>query len=414
MTERLVIIGGGMAATRLVGNLTDLAPERYDITLLGEEPQLPYNRVLLSSFLAREIAEDDLELKPKTWWHDRGVDVIGGARATAIDTGKQTVHVQSRPAISYDRLVLATGSEPVQLPLPGVDLPGVLTFRNHDDVATMLVGAECGKRAVVIGGGLLGLEAAYGLSKAVLDVTVVHLMDRLMERQLDERGAAMLKDALEARGISVLLKAQSTAIDGDGRAEQLRLADGRKLPADLVVMAAGIRPRVELARDAGLAVDRGIVVDDHMRTSAENVYALGECAEHRGRCYGLVEPAYDQAAVLAANLDGHTATYTGSLLSTNLKVSGVGVFSAGDFLGGDGAEEIIFSDPEQGSYRKAILRDGQLVGAVLFGDIADGLWYLELIQSGAPVRTIRDGLILGRAYCAETDVADAAARVEAA
>lgn len=414
MKDRLVIVGGGMAATRLVDEVTARAPDRHDVTVIGDERLLPYNRVLLSSLLAREVEGADLELKPRAWWDERGVTVLGGLRATAIDIGKRLVRVQSGPAIPYDALVLATGSEPVQLPLPGADLPGVVTFRTHDDVTSMLATAGAESRAVVIGGGLLGLEAAYGLVKTGAAVTVVHLADRLMERQLDLHGASMLKAALEDLDIRVLLEAESVAIEGAGRVERLRLRDGTLLPADLVVMAAGIRPRTALARDAGLAVDRGIVVDDQMRTSGRGIYALGECAEHRGVCYGLVEPAYEQASALAGHLSGSAGAYGGSLLATNLKVSGVGVFSAGDYLGGAGAEQIVYSDPEQGSYRKLVLRDGQLTGAVLLGDTADGLWYLDLIRAGASVSAIRSSLIFGQAFCVDSEVASAPVNAEAA
>ncbi|WP_082025671.1 NAD(P)/FAD-dependent oxidoreductase [Methyloceanibacter caenitepidi] len=414
MKDRLVIIGGGMAATRLVDEVTARAPDRYDITVIGEEQRLPYNRVLLSSLLAREVEGSDLDLKPRTWWEERGVTLVAGARATAIDIGERLVRVQSGLAIPYDALVLATGSEPVQLPLPGADLPGVVTFRTHDDVTSMLGKAGAKRRAVVIGGGLLGLEAAYGLVKAGAAVTVVHLADRLMERQLDARGAAMLTTALEDLGIEVLLEAESVGIEGAGRVERLRLADGTLLPADLIVMAAGIRPRTALARDAGLAVDRGIVVDDRMCTSADGIYALGECAEHRGLCYGLVEPAYEQAAALAAHLTGASASYTGSLLATNLKVSGVGVFSAGDYLGGLDTDQVVFSDPDEGSYRKLVLKDGHLTGAVLLGDTADGLWYLDLMRSGASLSGIRSSLIFGQAFCAESVSGPATENAEAA
>jgi len=413
MTERLVIVGGGMAAARLVEELTARAPGRLHITLIGEEVSLPYNRVLLSALLARDVDQADLELKPKEWWESRNVTVVCGTRVTEIDTGQRSVQVQSRPAVPYDTLVLATGSEPIQLPLPGVDLPGVETFRTQNDVSTMLRSATNGARAVVIGGGLLGLEAAYGLARCGAAVTVAHLMDRLMERQLDPRGGAMLKTALEARGIDIVLEAESTAIEGMGKPEGVRLSDGRVLPADIVIMAAGIRPRISLARSAGLAVGRGILVEDHMQTSMPGVYALGECAEHRGVCYGLVEPAYEQARVLGAHLTGTPSVYEGSLLSTNLKVSGVDVFSAGDFLGAPGTEPILLADDTQGIYRKLVVKDGRLSGAVLIGDTADALWYLDLIRSGAPIAAMRGDLIFGQAYCAGADDGSAI-RAEAA
>lgn len=403
MKERVVIVGGGMAAARLVDELTTRAPGRHDITVIGEERSRPYNRVLLSSLLARDVGEADLELKPHDWWKERRITLISGEKVVAIDAGQRSVRLQNRPAVPFDTLVLATGSEPIRLPLPGIELPGVLTFRTQDDVAAMLARTGGSLRAVVIGGGLLGLEAAYGLAKAGAAVTVVHLMDRLMERQLDGRAGEILKDALEARGIEVLLETESAAIEGKDKVEGLRLADGRVLPADLIVMAAGIRPRTELAQVAGVAVARGILVDDRLRTNVPNIYALGECAEHRGVCYGLVEPAYEQARVLAQHLAGTKAAYEGSLLATNLKVSGVDVFSAGDFLGGADCEPILFADPEHGVYRKIIVKDERVAGAVLLGDTTDALWYLALMRSGTSIAAMREDLVFGRAFCASDD-----------
>jgi nitrite reductase (NADH) large subunit len=413
MKEPLVIVGGGMAAARFVEELTTRAPGQYDITVIGEEPALPYNRVLLSSLLAREVDAPDLDLKPRSWWQERRVKLICGNKATGIDVAQGAVRLHCAAAVPFGKLVLATGSEAIRLPLPGATLPGVLTFRTHADVSAML-SRSSGLRAVVIGGGLLGLEAAYGLRKAGAEVTVVHLMDRLMERQLDARSAEMLKSALEALGIEVLLEAESLAIEGRGKVEGLRLADARVVPADLIVMAAGIRPRAELGRAANLAVDRGIVVDDHMQTSAPGIYAIGECAQHRGTCYGLVEPAYEQARVLAGHLAGAPARYEGSLLATNLKVSGVNVFSAGDFLGAPGSEPIVLSDADRGVYRKLVVKDGRLAGAVLLGDTADSLWYLDLIRSGAPIATMREDLVFGRAFCAVPDDAGDQPQAEAA
>lgn len=398
MSEPLVIIGNGMAATRLVEELTIRAQGRYAIAVVGDEPSLAYNRVLLSSVLAREVAEEDIDLKTAAWWRDRGVTLVYGRRAIEIDTRGKFVRLRGGAKLGYGKLVIATGSEAVRLPLPGADLPGVVTFRDKADVGTLLERARPGARAVVIGGGLLGLEAAYGLVKAGMDVSVVHLMDRLMERQLDARAGALLKESMEARGIEVLLNAESDAIQGRRKVAGLRLKDGRTLPADLVVMAVGIRPNVRLARAAGLDVGRGIVVGDDLQTSSPDVYALGECAEHRGVCYGLVEPAYEQARVLARTLAGEEARYSGSLLSTNLKVSGVSVFSAGDFLGEPDTEPVVLSDAGRSTYRKLVIGDGRLKGAVLVGDTADALWYLDLIRTGCPISSFRECLVFGRAF----------------
>lgn len=387
-----------MAAARLVEELSARALGRYSICVIGEEPALAYNRVLLSSLLAREVDAPDLELKPAAWWRAKGVTLIYGRRAHSIDTKDRKVWLADGAPLPYAKLVLATGSTPVRLPLPGAGLAGVLTFRDRADVAAMLSRTGQKARAVVIGGGLLGLEAAHGLAKAGAKVTIIHLMDRLMERQLDARSAGMLKAALEARGMEVLLETKTAAIHGRGKVGGVRLGDGRVLDADMVVMAVGIRPNANLARAAKLAVNRGVVVDDHMETSEAGVFALGECAEHRGVCYGLVEPAYGQARVLAERLSGGGARYEGSLLATNLKVSGISVFSAGDFMGTPGAEPILLADPERGAYRKLVVSGDRLAGAVLFGDTADALWYLDLIRSGRSIAAMRDGLVFGRAF----------------
>jgi nitrite reductase (NADH) large subunit len=396
MSEPLVIVGNGMAAARLCEELATRALGRYAIAVVGEEPRLAYNRVLLSSVLAGEVRASDISLKPANWWSDRGVTLCYGAGVTAADIASRTVTLSDGKALPFAKLVFATGSRPVSLPIAGADLPGVHTFRDMGDVASMSRAAGRSARVVVIGGGLLGIEAAYGLAKAGAAVTLVHLMDRLMERQLDARAAALLKGAVEAKGIRVLLEAATAKFVGDRRVEGVELKDGRILPADAVVVAVGIKPNAHVAALAGIAVNRGIVVDDHLTTSTSDVFAIGECAEHRGVCYGLVEPAHEQARALAARLAGRDARYIGSVNATNLKVSGVHVFSAGDFLGAPGTESIVLSDQGLGTYRKLVIADGRLVGAVLYGDTADSLWYLDLIRSGAAVDGLREDLIFGR------------------
>lgn len=397
MSEPLVIVGNGMAAMRLVEELAQRALGRYAIAVIGEEPRLAYNRVLLSSVLAREMSQSDIELKPASWWRDRGVTLLYGHSATAIDPAIRRVRLASGATLPFVKLVLATGSRPIRLGVPGMDLPGVMTFRDLNDVAAIEAAAARNARAVVIGGGLLGLEAAYALAKAGIQVSVVHLMGRLMERQLDARASAMLKGAVEARGIAVHLNAETSTIRGRQRAEAVVLADGRKIEAELVVVAAGIRPNTDLARTADLDIGRGIMVGDHLQTSRPDIYAIGECAEHRGLCYGLVEPAYEQARILAGHLAGEDVRYTGSVLATNLKVSGVNVFSAGDFLGLPGSEQIALSDAGLDTYKKLTVADGRLTGAVLYGDTADGLWYLDLIRSGVSIAAFRDDIMFGRA-----------------
>jgi nitrite reductase (NADH) large subunit len=402
MSEPLIVIGNGMAAARLVDELARRALGRYAIAVIGEEPRLAYNRVLLSALLADEVGFDDIELRPARWWRDRGVTLRYGVRATAVDAAARNVTLAGGTRLSFSKLVFATGSQPIKPDIPGMDLPGVLTFRDVDDVNAIAASKAAGTRVVVIGGGLLGLEAAYGLAKAGARVTLLHLMDRLMERQLDQRAALMLQRAVEARGIAVRLQAQTARIAGNGKVEGVELHDGTTIAADAVVVAVGIRANAALARTAGIEVGRGIVVDDHLETNAAGVHAIGECAEHRGCCYGLVEPAYEQAQLLARRLAGERASYPGSVLATNLKVSGVNVFSAGDFLGATAeAEEIVLSDPAAGVYKKLVIAHGRLVGAVLFGDTADGLWYLDLIRTGSPVARLRDD-VFGRALATRT------------
>lgn len=404
MSEPLVIVGNGMAAMRLVEELVQRALGRYAIAVIGDEPRLSYNRVLLSSVLAREVSHSDIELRSAAWWRDRGVTLLYGHSATAIDPAIRRVRLAGGATLPYGKLVLATGSRPIRLNVPGMDLPGVMTFRDLGDVAAIEAAAANKAKAVVIGGGLLGLEAAYGLAKAGAQVSVVHLMDRLMERQLDARAAALLRQAVEARGIAVHLNAETSAIRGRSKVDAVALADGTEIAADLVVVAAGIRPNTDLARGADLGIGRGILVDDNLRTGKPGIYAIGECAEHRGVCYGLVEPAYEQARALAMHLAGEDARYPGSVLATNLKVSGVNVFSAGDFLGAPGTEQIVLSDAGLRTYKKLVIANGRLAGAVLFGDTADGLWYLDLIRSGASIEAFRDDMMFGRAL-AERQVA---------
>jgi nitrite reductase (NADH) large subunit len=397
VSEPLVIVGNGMAAARLVDELSKTALGRYAVAVVGDEPRLAYNRVLLSSVLAGETQSHDIELKPAAWWRDRGVTLKYGCRATEIDIGRRELKIAGEESIHFSKLILATGSSALRLNVPGADLLGVHTFRDTRDVDLLLTLAAKKKRVVVVGGGLLGLEAAYGLAKAGAPVTLLHLMDRLMDRQLDGPAGELLKSLLERKGIEVLLRANTARIAGDKHVEGVELTDGRLLAADAVIFAAGIRPNIALAKDAGIAVNRGIVVDDHMQTGMANVFALGECAEHRGTCYGLVEPAYEQARVLARHLAGAPASYNGSVVSTNLKVSGVGVFSAGDFMGLEGSESIVLSDFKHGTYKKLVIAEGRLTGALVVGDTTDALWYLELIRGRESVAAIRSDMMFGRA-----------------
>ena len=396
MSESLVIVGNGMAAARLVDELAKVALGRYAIAVIGEEPRLAYNRVLLSSVLAGETASHEIELKSAGWWRDRGVTLKYGCAVSEIDVGRRELKIANDESVTFSKLVLATGSSPLRLNLPGAELSGVNTFRDSRDVDLLLALAAGKKRVVVVGGGLLGLEAAYGLAKAGAPVTLVHLMDRLMERQLDAPAAALLKSLVEQKGINVLLNANTARILGDHRVEGVELTDGRRIDSDAVIFAAGIRPNIALAREAGIPVNRGIIVDDQLQTGAEDIFALGECAEHRGICYGLVEPAYEQAKALAQYLAGRKAVYPGSVVATNLKVSGVSVFSAGEFLGAGRSESVVLSDFKRGTYKKLVIADGRLIGAVLVGDTAEALWYLELIRNRENIASVRKEMMFGR------------------
>jgi nitrite reductase (NADH) large subunit len=394
--ERLLVVGGGMAALKLVEELVGQCPARYEIVVAAKEARPPYNRVLLSSLLAGEVQQADTELRPAAWYSDNGIRLLTALEVSALRPARQEVVLSNGKRLGYDRLVLATGSRAIRLPVPGHTLPGVITFRDPDDVS-VLHQAKPGSRAIVIGGGLLGIEAAYGLAKRDLRVTLLHIMPRLMERQLDARSAQLLKAAVESKGIEIVLEAHTAAIEGDGKVERVMLKDGRVLPADLVVMAAGVRPETALAESGGVEISRGIRVDDKLETNWPGIYAIGECAEHRGICYGVVEPAYEQAKALARYLSGRPARYEGSLHATSLKVSGVPVYSMGDFEG-EGAEIIVLDDEGTRCYRKLVLRNDRLVGVVLFGDTSDAFWYRDLISKRLPLARLRPMLAFGKAH----------------
>lgn len=411
--EHLVVIGNGMAGCRAVEELIARDPHRYRVTIFGAEPHVNYNRIMLSPVLAGEKSFDDIVINDLAWYAGNGIELIASDPVEAIDRTARTVTARSRRTVGYDRLLIATGSDPFIIPVPGKDLPGVISFRDMADVDHMLGAAERGGDAVVIGGGLLGLEAAHGLTLRGMKVTVIHLMPTLMERQLDEAAGWLLKQALEARGQTVLTEAHTAAILGDSHVEGVQLKDGTVIPARLVVMAVGIRPSVALARSAGIEVGRGITVDDHMVTSDPRVLAVGECVEHDGTVYGLVAPLWDMCRALADGLTGRHSGYRGSVTSTKLKVAGLDVFSAGDFAGGDGAEDIVLRDASRGVYKRVVVRGDKVVGAVLYGDTADGGWYFDLLRRGEDVSAIRDMLIFGQAFAAGGGAADPKAAVAA-
>jgi nitrite reductase (NADH) large subunit len=397
--ERLVVVGNGMAGCRAVEEILARDPDRFDITIFGAEPRVNYNRIMLSPVLAGEKAFDDIVINSAQWYADNAITLVSGDPVVAIDRAGRTVTTKAGRIAPYDRLLIATGSDPFIIPVPGKDLAGVVTFRDLDDVDKMLAAAEKGGTAVVIGGGLLGLEAAHGLSLRGMAVTVIHLMPTLMERQLDEAAGWLLKSELERRGQVILTGADTAEIIGkDGHVAGVRLKDGRDIPADIVVMAVGIRPATALAREAGLNVERGIVVDDHMVTSDPAVMAVGECVQHRGACYGLVAPLWDMCRSLAEAATGASLPYAGSVTSTKLKVSGIDLFSAGDFSGSEDAEDIVMRDAARGVYKRVVVKHGKLIGAVLYGDTADGSWYFDLLKRGEDISDIREALIFGQAF----------------
>ncbi len=400
MSEKLVVIGNGMAAGRVLDHLLERDPARYAITIFGAEPRVNYNRILLSPVLSGEKTFAEIVTHDEAWLRAHAIDLRAGVTIASIDRAARTVTDSTGATTAYDKLLLATGSSPVIIPVPGADLAGVVTYRDLDDVEAMLAAARKGGRAVVIGGGLLGLEAAAGLAQQGMATSVVHLMPHLMERQLDAAAGYLLKGAMEARGVEVLTRANTKAIRGEGaRASGVELEDGRFLPADLVVMAVGIRPNAALGKAAGLTVNRGVVVDDEMRTNDPHVFSVGECVEHRGQCYGLVAPLFEMAKVVAARLtDDPAPRYEGSFLSTKLKVTGVDLFSAGDFADGDDREDVVLRDAARGLYKRLVLKDDRLIGAVLYGDTGDGAYFFDLIKSGANVSDLRETLIFGQGF----------------
>ena len=398
MRKKLVVIGNGMAAGHTIEQLLARAPSAYAITVFGAEPRVNYNRIMLSPLLAGEKSFSEIVIHDEDWYARHGVSLRRGEKVVEVDRAHKSVRTEGGDIVAYDMLVIATGSQPIVIPVPGADLPGVVTFRDLDDVDAMLAVAKTGGDAVVIGGGLLGLEAATGLASRGMRVAIVHLMPTLMERQLDPDAGELLRAAVEARGIEVLTRVNTRAIVGEARVSGVQFEDGRTLPADLVVMAVGIRPNAALAKSAGLDVKRGVTVDDFMRTSDPAIHAVGECVEHRGACYGLVAPLYDMADVLAARLAGEGGDgFSGALASTRLKVTGIDLFSAGDFSDRPDHQDIVLRNPARGIYKRVVLRNDRIVGAVLYGDAADGGFYFDLLKSGADIAPMRDSLIFGKA-----------------
>ncbi|WP_426110128.1 NAD(P)/FAD-dependent oxidoreductase [Massilia sp. PWRC2] len=398
--QSLVVVGNGMAGMRTVEELLKLAPALYDITVFGAEPHTNYNRILLSPVLAGEKAREDIVIHSRAWYLEQGITLYSGDPVVHIDRQRRLVRSKSGREVWYDRLLLATGSTPFILPVPGHLLPGVIGFRDLADVDTMLAASAHGGHAVVIGGGLLGLEAANGLHRRGMHVTVVHVSDTLMNQQLDKNAARLLQQALTLRGIEFRMQAQTTEIAGARRVRAVRFKDGTAIPADLVVMTAGVRPNIELARQAGLYCERAIVVDDTLQTYDPRIYAVGECVQHRSATFGLVAPLWEQAKVAGAHLarSGHRR-YVQTSTPTRLKVTGIELYSVGDFSGTASSEDLVLRDPRRGIYKRLIVEGDVLTGAVLYGDVSDGPWYSELIRQRVNIAPIRQQLLFGEALC---------------
>jgi nitrite reductase (NADH) large subunit len=402
---KLVMVGNGMAGVRTLEEMLKLTPDMYDITVFGAEPYPNYNRIMLSPVLAGEQEIQDIILNDLDWYAQHNITLHLGKKVVRIDRRNKLVYAEDGTMAEYDRLLLTTGSNPFILPVPGKELEGVIGYRDIHDTNAMIDAAEKYKHAVVIGGGLLGLEAANGLALRGMDVTVVHIMPWLMERQLDKDSAGMLQASLETKGLKFLLEKQTQELVGgaDGRVTAIRFKDGSEIPADLVVMAVGIRPNTALAESAGIYCNRGIVVNDTMQTYDPSIYAVGECVSHRGTAYGLVAPLFDMGKVCANHLARMgIARYQGSVTSTKLKVTGIDLFSAGDFTGNEKTEEIVLHDAAGGVYKKLVLQNDKLVGAVMYGDTKDGSWYFQMIRDGKNVAEIRDHLLFGQSHLGNT------------
>ncbi len=399
MKKKLVVVGNGMAPGRMLEHLFELSPDGFDVTVFNAEPRVNYNRLMLSPVLSGEKTYEDIITHDDAWYEQQRITLHKGSKVSWIDRGAKTVTSDNGITASYDTLIVATGSNPFIIPLPGKDLEGVLTYRDLDDVEKMLCAARAGGRAVVIGGGLLGLEAAAGLRQQGMEVTVLHLMPSLMERQLDPAAGYLLEKAFADRGIDVITKANTHEIVGkDGKVAGVKLDNGTVIGAAIVVMAVGIRPGIDLAKESGLDVNRGILVGDDMQTSDPAIYALGECVEHRDQVYGLVAPLYEMAVTIAENLCGNKAAYTGSVTATKLKVTGIDLYSAGDFAEAEDRQEIVLRDATAGVYKRLVLKDNRIIGAVLYGETSDGPWFFDLLKKQTDISDMRETLIFGQAY----------------
>ena len=398
MKQKLIVVGSGMVGVKLIEQILLESPDQFDIRVFNKESIGGYNRIMLSPVLAGEKTIPDIITHDFNWFKERSIRLHSSTSIVSINQETQEVVTDLGATYQYDKLVIATGSSPFILPLEGADLPGVVSFRDTRDVNYMIETAKTKKKAVVIGGGLLGLEAANGLMKLGMDVTVVHLCDVLMNVQMDELSGGLLRQSLEANGMKFKMPAQTQKIIGEECVEAVEFSDGSQVEADLVVMAVGIRPNIELGKQIGLDINRGILVDDQLKTSVENIYALGECVEHNGELYGLVAPLYEQAAVLAKELSGTSSAYKGSFVSTKLKVTGISLFSAGNFHDSEDTESLVFKDLAKNIYRKVVLKDGQIQGAVMFGDVSGANWIFDQLVEQNDVSTYRDTIIFGEGF----------------
>ncbi|MBL1320976.1 MAG: NAD(P)/FAD-dependent oxidoreductase [Methylophaga sp.] len=397
MKEKLVLIGNGMAGMRTIDELLKLAPEKYDITVFGAEPHGNYNRIMLSPVLAGDKSIGEILIHDLQWYQDNNITLHTEKTITQIDRTKRIVLAEDGTTADYDRLILATGSNPVMLPIPGIELEGVISFRDINDVNIMIETAKTHKKAIVIGGGLLGLEAANGLMIQGMDVSVVHRSGTLMNQQLDQAASDLMLIELQAKGMHFLMHHDTAEFIGKDRVEKVLFKDGSEVDADLVVMAVGVRPNIELAQNSGIACERGVLVDDTMSTYSPNIYAVGECVQHRNQTFGLVAPLYEQAKVCASRLaNSGAAKYSSSATATKLKVTGIDLFSAGDFMGDDSTESLIFSDPTRHVYKKIVLKDNKIIGTVLYGDTTDGNWYFSLLGEQRDISALREDILFGQ------------------
>jgi len=404
MKEKLVLIGNGMAGMRTVDELLKLAPDKYDITVFGAEPHGNYNRIMLSPVLAGDKSLEDIIINDLAWYHDNNITLHTGCTVTEIDRRNRRVIADDGRIAEYDRLILATGSNPVMLSIDGQHLDGVISFRDINDVNVMIETARTHKKAVVIGGGLLGLEAANGLMVQGMDVTIVHRSGRLMSQQLDDEAAALMQQELEQTGLQFLMNHDTEALLGNERVEKVRFKNGAEIEADLVVMAVGVKPNIELAEKSGIECDKGIVVTDTLQTYTPNIYAVGECVQHRKQTFGLVAPLFEQAKVCANHLaELGIASYISTITATKLKVTGINLYSAGDYIGDEDTEEMVFKDPARHVYKKLVIKNDIIVGIVLYGDTTDGNWYFTLLTMQKNISEIRENLLFGQQFVNETE-----------